>query len=248
VRKISNCWLAIVMLAGVFFVAHAQSRPCEPLRPLSGTPLQYKDRGNRCEGLYDPDYGAKALALISLTFGDLNYPLAAGIKLELTVPEQTVTTHIRAVPRPSNIAYEMDALLDVGSTLSWPVDDVLLPENLNAKQVGIFAWNGNDPNKVFVPVLVRAPGSSTSRNANIILSVRPSFEAQVMKWRSAPLTNGKCDRPVKWMDVGPGSVNAGQTVDIKLAHIVGLNCIDIAAQGSGADWVPLNLQVNVPHQ
>ena len=214
------CRLAIV-LAGCMLVAHGQSQPCEPLKPLSGSTLQYKMRDNRCEGLYEADYGAKALALISFTLGEVTYPLKSGIKLAVTAPGQKGTVHVRAVPKPSNIAYEMDALVDAPSTLIWPVDDVLLPENLNAKQIGIYAWKENGPTKVFVPVRVGMSGSATPQNNNVVLSIRPSFDTQVLKWRWARLANGECDVPGKWNDLGQAPVDAGQTVNINLTQVTG---------------------------
>src|SRR5258708_1790738 len=146
----ANAWFQMLMLLvmGVAF-ADAQINSCEPLRPVAGSRSQYKKRGNRCEGLYEADYGAKSLALVSLSFGAIVFPLRAGTKLELTVPGQSRTVHVRAVCKPANVAYEMDAVLAAGSTLTWPVDDVLLPEGLNAKQVGVFAWMDENNHHIF---------------------------------------------------------------------------------------------------
>lgn len=245
-RKLSICWAIVSILVCYINSSQIQPNECEPLRPLSGTPLQYKDRGNRCEGLYEADFGARALALISFTFGELNYSLVNGTKLELTVPNQTVAVHIRAIPKPSNIAYEMDAFLDAGKTLLWPVDEVLRPESLDARKMGIFAWKGTGANKVFVPVAVRESGSATSQTGSAILSIRPSFEVQVVKWRWALAKNDECDPPSKWADVGQGPFDAGQILKISLAHVSGPSCVDIEAQGSGTDWVPLNFKIELP--
>ena len=132
----------------------AQDSSCEPLRPSpTGSSLRYMSRGKpdghnvRCEGLYEEDYGAKSLALVSFTLGTINYPLRAGTKVELTVPKQSVDVHVRAIAKPANVAYEMDAVLSPGSTLVWPVDDVLLPENLNDKQVGVLPGGTKTPRR-----------------------------------------------------------------------------------------------------
>src|SRR5208282_3308182 len=111
--------ISVFLTAGLVSTL-AQTNPCEPLRPLKGSAQQYKSRGNRCEGLYEADYGTKALALISFTVNALEYPLKAGTTLEVTVPSQSETVRVRAIAKPPNVAYEMDALLSPGSTLVWP--------------------------------------------------------------------------------------------------------------------------------
>lgn len=231
----------------------AQNRSCEPLRPSpKGSPLRYMSRGKpdghnvRCEGLYEEDYGAKSLALVSFTLGTINYPLRAGTKVELTVLKQSVDVHVRAIAKPANVAYEMDAVLAPGSTLVWPVDDVLLPENLSDKQVGVFAWRDENADKVYVPVSAAAPGSAPSLNSKPLITLRPSFDVQAVKWRSAAATKSGCSVPGTWADAKPAQVDAGQTTVVTLPQTAGSYCLDVAAQGSGTDWVTLNLRVEVP--
>jgi hypothetical protein len=231
----------------------AQDSSCEPLRPSpTGSSLRYMSRGKpdghnvRCEGLYEEDYGAKSLALVSFTLGTINYPLQAGTKVELTVPKQSADVHVRAIAKPANVAYEMDAVLAPGSTLVWPVDDVLLPENLNDKQVGVFAWRGENTKKVYVPVRAAAPGSAPSPDSKPLITFRPSFDAQAVKWRWAAATKSGCSVPGSWADANPAQVDAGQATVITLPQAAGSYCLDVAAQGSGRDWVPLNLRVEIP--
>jgi hypothetical protein len=242
---VALCGISFFLTAGLGSTL-AQTNPCEPLRPLKGSAQQYKNRGNRCEGLYQADYGTKALSLISFTIGALEYPLQTGTTLELTVPSQSETVRVRAIAKPPNVAYEMDALLSSGSTLVWPVSDVLLPENLGAKQIGVFAWKEKSNRQVFAPVRIIPRGSAHSDGGTVLLSLRPSFDVQVMKWRWAEPNGELCKAAGKWADVAQVPVDAGQVVSISLPPAKNLGCIDVAARGSGADWVTISLRVEMP--
>jgi len=217
----------------------AETRPCEPLRPVAGSSFQYRDRGNRCEGLYEANYGVKSLALVSFTLGVINYPLQRGIRLRVTTPNANGAAYVRAVGKPPNVAYEMDAVLAPGSSLDWPVDDVLLPEGLNAKKVGVFAWKQEHGRQVFVPVRVLASGFPLSSSAGALLTLRPSFDVQILKWRWGAMLDGECGTPGPWRDGLNAPLEAGQTLDIPLQRLKGPVCLDIRAQGSDSEWVPL---------
>lgn len=230
----------------VSFCSYAQDHPCEPLKPVTGSALQYKIRGTRCEGLYEADYGSRSLALVSFTFGPLVFPLQDGTKLEVTSPAQDAAVHVRAVPKPPNIPYEMDATLPAGSSLEWPVNDVLLPEGLNAKQLGVFGWKGDIAHQVFVPLRVTVAGKASSGNSGLVLAIRASFDVQALKWRLASLTNQVCQIPGAWRDATEGPVDAGLPVNILLPNRVGQHCLDLAAQGSDSQWVPLSLRLDIP--
>ena len=54
------------------------------------------------------------------------------------------------------MAYRMDAILDPGPVLTWPVNDVLLPENISANRIGVFGWKETGQTKTYVPVRVSA--------------------------------------------------------------------------------------------
>lgn len=238
------CGISFCLAAGLGSLL-AQTNPCEPLRPLKGSAQQYKNRGNRCEGLYEADYGTKALSLVSFTIGALEYPLQTGTTLELTVPGQREVVRVRAVAKPPNIAYEMDALISPGSTLFWPVNDVLLQENLGAKEIGVYAWKEKSNRQVFAPVRI-VPSGSAHSDGRTVLSLRPSFDVQIMKWRWAEPNGELCKAAGKWADFAQVPVDAGQVLSISLPTEVNLGCIDVAARGSGADWVTISLRVEMP--
>jgi hypothetical protein len=208
------------------------------LEPLPGSSSQYKDRGNRCEGLYVANFGAKSLALVSFTLGVIKYPLQQGATLRVAPANSNDTVHVRAVAKPPNVAYEMDAILQPGSWLDWPVNDVLLPEGLNDKKIGVYGWKQDRGHQVFVPIRVLVSGSPPASSSSPLLTLRPSFDVQVLKWRSA-VGGDTCGTPGSWRDGLTAPVDAGQTLDIPLEQLRGPVCLDIAAQGSDSEWVPL---------
>jgi len=134
--------------------AHGQTMHCDPLpSPGSGQPA-YQARGNRCEGFYLAGYAAQSIELVSLTLGPIAYTLRAGVTLRVSTPSNSGTVHVRAVPKPPRMSYRMDANLDPGSVLTWPVDDVLLPENISASRIGVFGWKADQKDRIYVPVQV----------------------------------------------------------------------------------------------
>lgn len=228
-------------------VSFAQELSCEKLQPLKGSQSQYKKRLNRCEGLYEQDFGSKSLALISFTLGPIIYPLQSGTKLELTVPKQATDVHIRAVARPANIAYEMDAVLNPGATLTWPVDDVLLPEALNAKQIGVFAWREVGGVKYYTPALIVAAGLKQPKSDSTpLISFRPSSDLQRIMWRWSQVAQSKCLASTEWAPTSPSHINAGQTVSIPLGLPAGQYCLDVTTQDSSAKWSTSNLRLDIP--
>jgi hypothetical protein len=79
------------------------------------------------------------------------------------------------------------------------------------------------------------------------LTIRPSFDVQVMKWRFGGVVAGGCDVPGQWSDVLHGSLDAGQTVAITLTQLSTFHCVEIAAKGSDPNWVSMNLHLDVRH-
>ena len=219
---------------------------CQPFQAAGDSRLQYKNRGNRCEGLYLQHIGAQALAIVSFTLGPINYSLAPETKLSVTIPGQNSSVWIRAIPKSSSLGYEMDAQATSESPLLWPVKDVLLPEHLTANQLGVFAWKSEQGVQVFVPVSVATSGASSTPSHGVLLSIRPSFDVQVLKWRWSPVSGNACGEPGPWRDGSTQTIDAGQTVAVQIPQSPGRHCIDFAAQGSTTDWFTAHFQVEEP--
>jgi hypothetical protein len=219
---------------------------CQPLQVAGNNQLQYKNRGNRCEGLYVQHIGAHALAIVSLTLGPVSYSLAPTIKLSVSVPGQSTAVWVRAIPKSSSLGYEMDAQATSNSPLIWPVNDVLLPEHLTSSQIGVYAWKEDGGVQVFMPVSVSTVGTPSNASQDVLLSVRPSFDVQLLKWRWAPLSGIACGLPGVWRDASNQTIDAGQTITIRLPQSPGRHCIEFAAQGSSTNWLTPQFQIEEP--
>jgi hypothetical protein len=241
----------ITVLAWLFFssVLHAQTQQCDSLRPLQGSQSQYKDRGNRCEGLYIADIGALNIEFLSLTTGEISYSLAPGEKLLVSVPNATGPVHVRAVAKPPKTYYRMDASLAPGTTLEWPVDEVLLPENIGSNRIGIFAFRSDSNQRIFIPVriLPKSIHQNLSSKVGVTLAVRPSFDADSIKWRWSISSQGICSRFGSWQDATVTKVDAGQSVDVFLRGLKGPLCVEVAAKSQGKEaWSTLKISVEIP--
>ena len=226
-----------------------QGSPCEALHPLPDSSYQYKDRGNRCEGFYVADVGVNTLELVSFQLGQMNDKFKSGERLQISVPGQTQAVRVRAAAVPMRTYYRMDALLLPGATLIWPVDDVLIPAHLNPERLGVFAWKGDEANKVLLPVRIvsTASGIGKARDAVPSLTFRPSFDIVKIKWRSSPVSAGHCSAAGPWRDLPSGQVVAGQCVKLSLVGLRGEYCIEVAAQGKiSNDWYTSRIPVEIP--
>ena len=236
-------------LLTLVFPAYCQTAHCDPLpSPGSGQPA-YQARGNRCEGFYLAGYAAQSIELVSLTLGPITYPLQAGVTLRVSTPGSSGTVHVRAVPKPPRMSYRMDATLDAGSVLAWPVNDVLLPENISAGRIGVFGWKTDQKDRIYVPVLVTPSnqGATAPSGTSPLLTIRLSFDGELVKWRSAPLTQGSCAVFSEWRDATSNGSDAGQPLDISLARIGGLYCIEIAAKSrANSRWTTEPIRVELP--
>ncbi len=246
-----------LILVGMAWPLHltGQSSPCDQvqplIQPLPGSTIQYKDRGNRCEGFYSADVGAMSIQLVSLTEGIISYELTNGVRLQLSAPGQVGSVHVRALAKPLRTYYRMDATLQGGTVLNWPVNDVLLPGGLSADRIGVQAWKTDGGDTIYVPVRVTVASSAGAPigPATTYLSVRPSFDVETIKWRSAMAIHGSCSSFSAWQDAPRNQVLAGQVVDISLKGLYGERCIEVAARReSSNDWSTMSVHLELPLQ
>lgn len=142
---------------------------CDPdLTASDNAVLQYKDRGNRCEGFYRSKVSNNSkLYVVSCTWGDFKFKNEKGEVITLSVPgagEQSVK--VRAQGIPVGLYYRMDAALDGKKTLKWDANEVLLkyPDTKMAYNIGLRAFFGDDDKLVFVPVAAASKLLSPTNN------------------------------------------------------------------------------------
>ncbi len=246
VRPFHAAALFLGLMSGA---AYAQELVCKGLPPLQGSQFGYQKRGERCEGLYVANVGSQSLAATSFSLGKVRFDLKSSVQLQISAPGQTGPVHVRAVAIPPKTYYRMDAPLPAGSSLLWPVRDVLLPEKLSDSRIGIFAWKGSEEGKTLVLVPVRVvPEGGAATPAPPFLVVQASFDAQQVRWRSAPAREGGCLVFGPWQDAIQRSVTASWPIAINLGQLpAGLSCFEAAAQsGSSSTWETLKLRLEIP--
>jgi len=151
-------------------VIGVQAQECDSglLRiPIGNKSLQYRERGNRCEGFYAKTMEAR-WEIVGVMLGDFDFVLDEAEIIEVSSPIVTdQPVHVRAVGIPSKTYYRMDAQLEPEETLFWPVADVLNLKQLSANDIGIFGWIRTESKKVYVPVAASSKMTPVQNNKEI---------------------------------------------------------------------------------
>jgi len=227
--------------------ALAQDENCKGLPALRDSQAGYQKRGDRCEGLYVANVGSHSLAAMSFSLGKIRFALDPAIKLKVSAPGQKEPVNIRAVALPPKTYYRMDKSLPAGATMDWPVRDVLLRINLSDSRLGIFAWKGPETAKTLVPVRVTAQ-ETPAASAAPFLTIEASFDAQMVKWRSAPALSDGCQKFGPWQNAIEHPVTASWPIAIDLGKLpAGVHCLETVAQSGGSTtWETLKLRLEIP--
>jgi hypothetical protein len=184
---------------------------------------------------------------MSFSLGKIRYDLDPLVKLQVSAPGQNELVNIRAVAIPPKTYYRMDAPLPAGATMVWPVRDVLMRVKLSDSMIGIFGWKGPETAKTLVPLRIVAQDKVVAP-APPLLTIEASFDAQVVKWRSAPAQNDGCKASGPWQNAIEHPVNASWPIAIKLAALPpGVHCLEVVAQSGGSTaWETLKLRLEIP--
>lgn len=225
----------------------AQELKCDSVRPVLGSSSAYKNRGNRCEGLYVADVGSRSIDIVSFTSGSIRYDLNAKSPLKLSVVGRSPLVNVRAVAITPKTYYRMDTFLQPGKTLIWPVTDVLLPEHLTDNRIGIFGWTGTEEGKTFVPVDVKS-GAAPPASDHVMLVAQTSFDADAIKWRWARTQGKACQTFGGWEDAISHQTTANSPIKVDFKRLpVGVDCVELVARSHVSnDWVTLKFRVEMP--
>jgi hypothetical protein len=167
-------------------LAAAVTAPAEPralttscdayLRSLSDSPLAYRLRGDRCEGLYAGDVARTSLLIASFTTWSGAFDPQTGRSVPLFWPTARTNqpTHIRAVSLQSRIYYRMDALSGQGTTSYAWSPDVLAALRLKRDDLGLVAWTSQivdgSEREVYLPLAVGgAPPTGVSSHSLVVI-------------------------------------------------------------------------------
>ena len=202
----------------------AQPASCDPsIEPAKSlAQLQYKNRGQHCEGFYRSRVSANDLSLVSFTKGPLRYPSTEAKTLKLSIPASIdQQANIRGYGIPRDLYYRMDLSLSKGESFDWDTGTVLLKNDRtkHARFIGLLGMSRESGSEVFVPVAVNL---GTNQHPYVMQFVSSTRITQV-KWRIVGHTQfvkvneGRSirrDKPIKI--ILPGNLKPGKyTLEIQ---------------------------------
>lgn len=221
------CLLGVVLLArspGSSRVAPNVAIRCDSLvETRQSDPLRYRQRGDRCEGVYaERVSGSSSLLMASLveSFEAIDDTSSRPLRVEWTPPDGEAV-RLRAYSIKPGLYYRMETAKPIAaSPYLWPTD-VLQALRLGNTDVGVTgsasAMLGGERHEVFVPLRIsqrKAPVRSTRYR----ITVRPSVELSDVFITLA--TAGPDGKPVSYLqrdeNLAYGFYPAERAIDIRL--------------------------------
>jgi hypothetical protein len=155
---------------------------CDASKIVLNRPDGYRERGERCEGVYAQlPVGGDLVAVVSFTDGRAAFDLRQGpIRLEWAPGAAPSGLRIRAVSLRRGLHYQMDTILPPGSaSFTWPTD-VLVMQQLQAGEIGVRGWSdeglcGRRDLPLYVPLRLRQ-GDAAAAEGRPELLVVPGFD------------------------------------------------------------------------
>jgi len=193
--------------------------------------VQYRERGNRCEGFYRAKVASETIEIVGVTEGKFLFTPDIDTVIEVSSPIVTdQAAHVCAVGIPLRAYYRMDAVIEPGQTLNWPLGDVIYPAGFLAGEIGLFGWIG-ETERIYLPVLAVMPGNPVPVESVIQLCLRTSANVEFVQWRFAEIENGSRSELSGWIDAEPSTYLAGKPISIILpSSKTGKLYVEVAAR------------------
>ncbi|MBY5592693.1 hypothetical protein HFO49_35690 [Rhizobium leguminosarum] len=240
--KFTRNMTLIVACVGVFSLARAAEITCDQLQPVPGDIGYQKRSGDaRCEGAYASPVGADGLDLISIeNVGQSAVPVTGPI-LSVSAPKQIgLPVHVRAVAIPLRTYYRMDATLEPGASLKWPVS-IMRSLNLEPSDIGVVGWIDSGAKREFVPLSVVPEGSPPNPDASDVeIRLRPQVSLERVLWRT--VEEGQL--PSQWNVLADRPVAAGEQLPLTITKEAMAGKLDIRAKRPDSDdWLALTIAI-----
>lgn len=155
---------------------------CDASKIVLDRPDGYRERGERCEGVYAQlPVSGDLLSVVSVTRGRAEFDPSRGpIRLEWAAQAAPTGLRIRAVSLRRALHYQMDAALPPGSaSFTWPTD-ILVMQQLRTGEIGVRGWSeaggcGRRDLPLHVPLRFRqAEGEASAARTEVIIV--PGFD------------------------------------------------------------------------
>jgi hypothetical protein len=217
------CTFAFCTFAFCTFI-QAQTGPCDPqlIQPQTN-PYGYRQRGDRCEGIYVQQVGGSPLTVASWTESFEDYDLASGrpLTVEWDAPEGAVIS-LRAEALRHRLYFRMDAARPPGSkSYSWNVD-LLAAIGVARPELGMLGSTrfpgANTERRIYLPLRIGQKNKPVRTGAYKLVVV-PGAEAKEI-YLTVALDDGRGRKPLKDGDpLGYGYYPAERAVEIPISGL-----------------------------
>ncbi len=223
-----------LLLAASCLISSDSIAQCDSrIRPANSYEIKYRERDNRCEGMYRSDVASFGFSIVGVIQGKFQYRLDRQEKLIVSSPFlQNQTVNIRAMALPLTTYYRMDAKIDQEDSLIWPVGDVLYQENLGNESIGVFGWIGKEEDKIYVPVKVTSEMRPSLEDSVTYIYLKASKDVKNVKWRFADLTeDSTCSASGPWIKPVVSRYSYGKKIIVNVpAQKKAPICITVTAE------------------
>jgi len=215
-------WLAFA-LALMARLAVSESLPCDPhlLQP-AGNPYGYRQRGDRCEGLYIQQVSGAPLVIASWTasFGDYDLHSRQPISIEWQGMRGAGSVRLRAQGLRRRLYYRMDTLRPSGSkSFAWQ-PDLLSALNISRQDVGVVGiahgLAGEAEQEIYLPLRI-SHGIRPAWAGNYELVLLPGAELKEVFISLSTLNGTKRSVLKEGEALGYGYYPAERPIDIPIA-------------------------------
>jgi hypothetical protein len=228
------------------------AQACTEVQPISGAVgYQARSGSDRCEGLYRSPAAGESIELLALQNGGIAFDLQNDRILIVSVPDvsrfSTSKVAVRVRALPLGLYYRMDAMVESGGTIDWPITAVVVPAQIHADSLGVVGSIESGGNKVFVPVTIsrREKPSPSPLHDSATAVFRSTVDVEQVKWRTYSPTSASVPGYQNVSSQFP--VRAGDPIRLSLPLTPSPVNLEIAAKKTNSDqWMKLVLRVLVP--
>lgn len=244
----------VVLFQPAIFFDHACAQSCDDrLRPVENWQIKYRqrDNDNRCEGYYRSNVSTGTLEVVGVILGKLNFKMDKAETLQISSPVvRDRTINVRGVGIPLKTYYRMDAQINIGAELKWPIKDVIYHKKLSAKNIGIYGWIGEGSSMKYVPVRAVPSLIQMERSQSLSILFRSSVNVETVKWRIANIKNGSVLPAGEWKDAKKSNYKFGETIYLTLPQgNADEVLVEVAARDvSSGEWLKRVARVIVNQQ
>lgn len=223
---------------------------CADVQPIQG-PTGYQERSSpdRCEGMYRSPVAGESIELLALQGGDIVFDLQTDRILAVSVPDVSrfsaskIAVRIRALSL--GLYYRMDAVVDSGGTIDWPIAAVVIPVGIHADNLGVVGIIKSGENRVFVPITISPKDKPTAPRHTATAVLRSTVDVEQVKWRIYSPASSSVPGYQSVSSHFP--VRAGDPIRLSVPQTSSPVTLEIAAKQANSDqWMKLLLQVLIP--